>query len=147
MRRFSLYFLVIVFLSACKEDENPTLAEFPQKWVFSGISSSWEANPVINPIADSLYYYELNENGTFTKFIGEFELHGNYETVADADNNPEYLVFRYDQETYLEDRERDGFGLIHYCGQDYEPFSFVDSNTIKGSWGACDGPNLYFERR
>lgn len=74
-------------------------------------------------------------------------MHGNYETVADADNNPEYLVFRYDQETYLEDRERDGFGLIHYCGQDYEPFSFVDSNTIKGSWGACDGPNLYFERR
>lgn len=147
MRRFLLLALLITSSFSCLDDELPLQAEFPQKWVFSGISSSWVANPEITPVVDSLYYYELREDGTFTKFIGEFELNGTFEKEGDLSNEAEYLIFKYDQETYLEDRERDGFGLIHYCGQDFEPFYYVDSNTIRGSWGACDGPNLYFERQ
>lgn len=147
MRRFLLFAMLITSLISCQESEKPAVAEFPQTWVFSGYSSSWVANPEITPVVDSLYYYELRKDGTFTKFIGEFELVGTYEVEDDTTNDSEYLVLKYDQETYLEDRERDGIGLIHYCGQDFEPFYYVSSNTIRGSWGACDGPNLYFERQ
>lgn len=147
MRPVSILLLTIVGLFSCSADESPSLNTMPQTWVFSGTASSWVADPQITPIVDSLYYYQLREDGTFTKFIGEYELEGTYEMSDDHTNDAKYLTFHYDQATYLEDRERDGFGLIHYCGQDYEPFVFIDSNTIKGSWGACDGPHMYFERK
>ncbi|WP_268033383.1 hypothetical protein [Algoriphagus sp. PAP.12] len=147
MRRFLLLSLLITILFSCHENENPSLAEFPQKWVLAGYFSVWMPENGIVPITDSLYYYELRKDGTFTKFIGEFELDGTYEKGKDELYNRDNIIFQYDQETYLEDRERGAFGLIHNCGMDSEYFSFVDSNTIRGSWGACDGPNLYFERQ
>lgn len=146
MRRFLLLSLLITFLFSCQENEKPSVAEFPQKWVLTGYNSGWMPELGIIPVVDSLYYYELRKDGTFTKFIGEYELDGTYEKGKDEIYNTDNIIFQYDQETYLKDRESEGLWLIHNCGMDSEYFTFMDPNTIRGSWGACDGPNFYFER-
>jgi hypothetical protein len=145
MKKYLLAILTSLLLFSCDNSENPDSSELPQEWTLIGYKSSWVADPPLEPITDSTYNYRLEADGSFVKNIGKFQLTGtfNFETYEDR----KYVILNYDEASIQLNEEDGSGGLIHYCGQHYEPFQIVDAKTVRGSWGECDGPNLYFERR
>lgn len=146
MKNAFLIFLISFFLFSCKESENPDVSEMPQEWVLVGYKSSWVADPQLVPITDSLYNYRLEADGTFVKNIGKYRLTGTYDFETGSDEE-KYINLNYDEASIKINKVWGSIGLIHYCGQNYEPFIILDSNTVTGQWGQCDGPNFIFKRR
>ncbi|MDF2156385.1 hypothetical protein [Algoriphagus sp. CAU 1675] len=146
MKKLILFSLVLVTLFSCQETSNPENSMFSREWVFSGYQSSWSADMNFHPISDSLYIYRFNENGSFTKFLGTYELSGSYELKEDPVNQREYMLLEYSQSSYQLHQDSDGFPLIHSCSPGSETLTFQDSNTLTGSWNACDGPILFFTK-
>ncbi|SFU08301.1 hypothetical protein SAMN04489724_3796 [Algoriphagus locisalis] len=145
MKRYLLALLISCVLFSCEDSENPNILEMPQEWSLIGYKSSWVADPPLIPITDSIYNYRLEKNGSFIKNLGIYRLTGTYEIDESTDDRT-YISLIYD-EASITLNEESGRNLIHYCGQNYEPFVVVDSKTISGSWGACDGPNFIFQRK
>lgn len=141
--------LFILFLSfillSCNETENPDISEMPQEWVLVGYKSGWVPEMDMVSIKDSIYNYRLEADGSFVKTIGKYQLTGTYD--FDTYEDRQYINLNYDEASIQLNEEYGSWGLIHYCGQHYEPFLIVDSKTVRGSWSECDGPNLYFKRR
>ncbi len=146
MKNAVLLLLFVSFFFSCQENETPDVSEMPQEWILKGYKSGWIPEKDIVPIKDSVYRYNLRQDGSFVKTIGHYQLTGTYdfETGTEGGN---FVTLNYDEASVKLDEESGSWGLIHYCGQTYEPFVILDSKTVRGSWSECDGPNLYFERR
>lgn len=140
----SLFFTGLIFFS-CDEIDNPDINELPQEWTLIGYKSVWITQEEITPIKDSIYHYRLEKDGSFVKTIGTYKLTGTYDFETFEGKN--YVNLNFDEASVQVDVERSRGSLIHYCGQPYEVFTILDSKTVVGSWGQCDGPNLYFRRR
>jgi len=138
-------FSALAFLS-CKESQVPNELKMPQQWNIIGYKSAWLATPPLVPITDSIYNYRLEANGSFVKNIGKYRLSGTWELEIGPEDQ-KWITLEYDEASVNLDRGQGFMGLIHYCGQTYEPFTIIDSKTVVGSWGHCDGPNLYFAKR
>jgi hypothetical protein len=145
MKNILPLFLIGLFLFSCKEIDNPDINELPQEWYLKGYKSSWVPQDKMTPISDTTYYYSLNADGSFVKKIGQYSLTGTFDFEVFEGVN--YVSLNYDQESYQLSEEWGSWGLIHYCGQDYEYFTILDSKTVQGNWGSCDGPILIFERK
>ncbi|GAA0877508.1 hypothetical protein GCM10009119_04760 [Algoriphagus jejuensis] len=145
MKNVLFALLLSSILLSCKETENPDASAMPQEWVLIGYRSGWVPEKDIVPITDSVYHYKLEADGSFVKTIGKYRMSGTYEFSTFEDRK--YVNLNYDEASIQLNEEYGSWGLIHYCGQHYEPFLILDSKTIRGSWSECDGPNLYFERR
>lgn len=146
MKNLLLALLFSTILFSCNEIENPDFTDLPQEWVLKGYKSSWVPQDDITPITDTIYTYKLKADGSFVKSIGQYKLTGNFdfETGPEGQN---YVILTYDDASLKLDQASGSWGLIHYCGQNYEPFTILDSKTVQGSWGECDGPILFFNRR
>lgn len=145
MKKYLLAVLAVLALFSCDKADNPDISKMPQEWTLIGYKSSWVADPELIPVTDSIYNYRLEKNGSFVKNIGNYRLTGTYE-IDDSNYDRTYITLNYDAAS-LTLNEESGRYLIHYCGQNYEPFVVVDSKTISGSWGECDGPNFIFQRK
>lgn len=143
MKKYLFVVLSAFALFSCDNSENPEVSKLPQDWNLIGYKSSWVADPQLIPVTDSIYNYRLEKNGSFVKNIGKYRLTGTFEFGVEDSN---WVTLTYDEASLRlnEDSERN---LIHYCGQNYEPFKLLDSKTVSGSWGECDGPNFIFARR
>lgn len=146
MKNVLLLLLLSFLIFSCEEFENPDVTEMPQEWILKGYKSSWVPQDDITPIPDSTYFYRLKADGSFVKTIGEYNLSGtyNFETGSEGEK---FVFLNYDEASFKISQEWGGWGLIHYCGQDYEIFKILNSKTVQGSWGSCDGPILIFSRR
>ncbi|MHA7130401.1 hypothetical protein [Algoriphagus namhaensis] len=145
MKRCLFVISLVTFLYSCTASEEPISVE--EIWSFTGYSCSFCSNPnEFFPVSDSTYYYTFRPDSSFTKNIGTFELSGRYEVETTPDDQT-YLVLQYNQASVDLDRNNKVWpGLIHYCGQEYEPLLIQDDGKLIGSWGACDGPRLVFEK-
>ena len=87
-------------------------------------------------------FYRLEADGSFVKTIGQYQLAGTYD-FEDLEGKT-YVTLNFDEASIQLHEEK---YLIHYCGQHHEYFNVLDSKTVVGSWGQCDGPNFYFRRK
>lgn len=145
MKKYLLAVLAALALFSCEKADNPDISKMPQEWSLIGYKSSWMTDPPLIPIADSVYNYRLEKNGSFVKNLGNYRLKGTYE-IDDSNYDRTYITLNYDAES-IALNEESGRNLIHYCGQNYEHFSVLDSKTISGSWSECDGPNFIFRKK
>ncbi|WP_192347468.1 hypothetical protein [Algoriphagus sp. Y33] len=145
MKKYLFVVLLSFVFLACEKSDNPDVSKMPQEWTLIGYKSAWVADPQLMPITDTVYNYRLEKNGSFVKNIGTHRLTGTYE-VDNTTSDRTYISLNYDEES-LKLNEESGRNLIHYCGQNYEPFAVLDPTTISGSWSECDGPNLIFRKR
>ncbi|MFT5765088.1 MAG: hypothetical protein ACI8X3_002524 [Saprospiraceae bacterium] len=143
-------FLILAFsalaIFSCKELEDPNELKMPQQWTLIGYKSAWLANPPLEPISDTTYNYRLEADGSFIKNIGKYRLSGTWELEIGLEEQ-KWITLAYDKASIELDEDQGSWGLIHYCGQTFEPFTILDSDTVVGSWGECDGPYLYFKKR
>ncbi len=146
MKNALIVLLFSSILFSCNEFANPDSNDLPQEWILKGYKSVWVPQDGITPITDSTYFYNLNTDGSFVKTIGQFELTGTFEFETGPEGQ-NYVTLTYDEASLKLDEESGSWGLIHYCGQNFEPFTILDSKTVQGSWGECDGPILIFNRR
>ncbi|WP_297338259.1 hypothetical protein [Algoriphagus sp.] len=138
--------LVILLFGSCKETVDPLLSQSENVWVFSGYEQLFSLNPQFVPVQDSLYTYQFEENGRFMKILGEFELVGSYVVNSELSTHGDTYVLEYDDNSLDLHQSNTEFPLIHTCFEGVEYMVLEEENTLKGSWGSCDGPTLYFSR-
>ncbi|TDK44088.1 hypothetical protein [Algoriphagus formosus] len=146
MKKAHLLLFVLFISFSCQDDVDPVHPIFDWNWVFSGYQSSWSADPTFNPISDSLYIYQFQENGSFSKTIGSNKLTGTFQIEEDQSNQREFLSLDFDDASIELHQNSDGFPLIHSCTGVSETLVFEEEGTLFGSWSACDGPTLFFTR-
>ncbi|NVK50205.1 MAG: hypothetical protein HWE09_10570 [Cyclobacteriaceae bacterium] len=147
MKKVFTFFFILLAMFSCQDETDPLHPIFDRDWVFTGYQSSWAPNPTFYPISDSLYTYRFNSNGDFSKTLGSYELTGTFQIEEDQVNQREFLFLEYDQRSYQLHQSSNGFPLIHSCTAGSETLVFEDSETLFGSWSACDGPILFFARK
>lgn len=134
---YLLTLLAIPFLFSCEGTDDPINPDFPIQYYLTGYQGSYTPNPTYVPVTDSLYFYNLNEDGTFQKQIGEEIALGTFTEVSLQDGtNAVELTF-----------ENPESNLIHSCyfGQEY--FTIQPDESWVGQWQACDGPFLFFQEK
>ena len=146
MNRIILILLSVIF-TACVNDNSNTqdsilleAGQFPQKWELVSMSGM-VANvpPAKGDEMDWQERYVLEADGTFVKSRdyreGTLVATGLYEILELEDG--EYLKLTYG--SYEE--------IIGNCSNNPEEYlRFETSNSLIGTWWACDGPGLYYER-
>lgn len=146
MSTFCRVSLVILLFGSCKETVDPLPSEKENVWVFSGFEQLFSPNPQFFTVQDSMYTYQFEENGRFIKKLGEFELTGNYVVNSEWNTNGDTYVLEYDANSLELHESNTEFPLIHTCFEGVEYMVLEEENTLKGSWGSCDGPTLYFSK-
>lgn len=146
MKNTLFLLLLSGLLISCEVFENPDSSEMPQKWILKGYKSVWVPQDDLTPISDTTYFYNLEADGSFVKTIGTYNLSGTYNFETGPEDQ-KFIYLNYDDESFKISQEWGGWGLIHYCGQDYEIFEILNSKTVQGNWGSCDGPTLIFDRK
>lgn len=129
--------LILTLLFSCKNTDDPRNPEFPIQYYLTGYEGSFTPNPIFVPVTDSLYFYNLNENGSFQKQIGEEVAVGTY-TELILQDEIEMLELTFD------DPESN---LIHSCYFGQELFAIQPDESWTGQWQACDGPILFFQEK
>lgn len=142
MKNCLLTLLASFLLLSCEEIQNPDVSGMPQEWYLIGYKGGWTSQEDITPIKDTIYHYRLEADGSFVKTIGQYQLAGTYD-FEDFEGKT-YVTLNFDEASIQLHEEK---YLIHYCGQHHEYFNVLDSKTVVGSWGQCDGPNFYFRRK
>jgi len=113
--------------------------EYPQTWKLVKMSGSFANSETSGNDMDWQEYYRLNSDNTFLKFrvrkgsINEATGTFTFITLSDG----EYLELLY----------ASGNNLIGNCtGENKEYLSLRSDNRLIGTWNACDGPGLEYER-
>jgi len=127
-----LFFLLLGLLSSCDGNEKPSA--FPIQYSLVGYQYLFSPNQEFVSVKDSLYFYNLNEDGTFLKQIGKEISRGTYDSRVDGEN--EFIELTFDDPQN---------NLIHSCYAGKEFFIMKEEKRIVGTWGDCDGPLLYFQ--
>jgi hypothetical protein len=135
----SLFGLLIVCIS-CSQIDHIASEQYPQKWKLTEMSGS-VANipPSTGSDMEWQEYYLLNADGTFIKHRErDYEVKvesGIYNFINLSDGKYLELVYPSDNE------------LVGNCTQ--EPIEILKLNSVNkliGTWWACDGPGLKYER-
>jgi hypothetical protein len=101
-----------------------------------GVQASWGPNMDFQEVTDSLYYYNLYENGTFQRIIENEIESGTFEEKENGTRIEMTLTF--DDPKNL---------LVQSCYEEWEIFLFDGKGQMLGTWADCDGPILYFKGR
>jgi len=136
MKNLITFLIFAVFAFSCDFDEQPEPRESVQKWVIAGYQKGGVSNPSYVTIQDSAYAYSLSSDGTFRKSIGEKSISGTYEEKFEEG----LRKFHFQYENV--DSE-----LIHSCESDQEEYFLNSQGQLTGTWDACDGDKLYFDKQ
>jgi len=139
--------LVIVILAACTSD-NPIkqdsilleAGQFPQKWELVAMSGMIANVPPTQ--GDDMTWQEhyiLAADGTFVKTRD----YNDEQIVATG----VYELVKLEDGDYLRLAHKSHNEIIGNCGNSPEEYlRFEISNSLVGTWWACDGPGLFYER-
>lgn len=136
MKNLILFLIFVAFAFSCDFNDYPEARESDQKWVIAGYQKGGESNPSYITVRDSAFVYSLSSDGTFSKSIGKKRISGTYEERFE-DGLKKYL-FQYESA----DAE-----LIHSCTSDQEEYFLNSTGQLTGTWDACDGSKLYFDKQ
>ena len=136
---FVCLFTLCLFVISCSKDEKFDLNKYPQKWQLIKMNGQIPNSETTGKDMDWQEYYLLNSDGTFTKHreIGEkiTEISGIfiYKDLSDG----KYIEFNYKVENEI----------IGSCSSKLSEVLRVKSESkLLGTWLACDGPELEYDR-
>lgn len=146
MDRLGIFILSVLF-TACMNDntgrQDPELldkGQFPQKWELVAMTGM-VANvpPAKGDEMDWQEHYVLEADGSFVKSRDwseeQLTATGHYEILELEDGAYLKLTYGADQK------------IIGNCSSKPEEYlRFETSNTLIGTWWACDGPGLFYKR-
>ncbi len=136
MKHLILFLLLAVFAFSCDFNDYPDPVSGKQKWVIAGYQEGGVSNPSYISIRDSAYVYSLSSDGTFRKSIGKQSISGTYEERFE--DGLRKFIFQY---------ESANAQLIHSCSNDQEQYFLNSKGQLTGTWDACDGAKLYFDKQ
>lgn len=136
MKNFLLLLIFSAFLFSCDFNDYPEPKEDIQKWVFAGYQEGGLENPSYITVRDSAYTYTLASNGTFRKSIGKRGINGTYEER-----------FEDGLRKYFFEYENPDAQLVHSCDSDQEVYFLNSQGQLTGTWDACGGDKLYFNKQ
>ena len=137
MKQFGFLFVLFCVLISCSSDNERS--EYPQKWILTKITGQLADSEVSGQEMEWQEYYYLNANGTFKKTRERdgkgFEAKGSYEYIDE--NGERFLKLKF----------QDDSEIIGSCYGDQTEYLWIVSDTkMQGTWLACDGPGLEYER-
>ncbi len=143
-----LLFCALLICFACSNNDKTTdedqvslkADQYPQKWQLMAMTGMVANVPPTT--GDDLEYQEtilLHSDNTFTKIREatgtSVEISGGFEIEIEGDGR--YLIL-----TYPEKNE-----LVGNCSiEPKEWFRFDSETQLVGTWWACDGPGLFYDR-
>ncbi|WP_430908984.1 hypothetical protein [Maribacter sp. 2-571] len=146
-RLLSFCMLTVLISCSTSEKSGKTISipakgkDLPQKWKLTAMTGMIANVPPIS--GNDMEYQEvllLHSDSTFTKTRERdgniMESSGGFEIVAETDGD--YLVLSYPEKNEL----------VGNCSNEPKEWFRFDSETqLVGTWWACDGPGLFFERQ
>ncbi|REG87153.1 hypothetical protein [Algoriphagus antarcticus] len=136
MKNLILFLIFTVFACSCDFNDYPEPRESDQKWVIAGYQEGGISNPSYITVRDSAFVYSLSSDGTFRKSIGKKGISGTYEERLE--DGLRKFLFHY---------ESVDAHLIHGCKKDQEEYFLNSQGQLTGTWNACDGAKLYFDKQ
>ncbi|MEB2773933.1 hypothetical protein SYJ56_01355 [Algoriphagus sp. D3-2-R+10] len=136
MKNLISFLILVVIAFSCDFNDYPDLHEEDQKWVIAGYQEGGITNPKYIGVRDSSYVYSLSSDGTFRKSIGKERISGTYEERFE--DGLKKFFFQYEN---ADDQ------LIHSCNDVEEEFFLNSQGQLTGTWDACDGAKLYFNKQ
>ncbi|WP_373396271.1 hypothetical protein V8V91_16475 [Algoriphagus halophilus] len=136
MKQSLIFAFLALIAFACDFNDMPEPRDETQKWALAGYQVEVSGDLEYTNIQDSAYVYSLLPDGSFSKKVGEYELKGTYEESF-SDGLKRYK-FMYTSKNSL---------LIHSCATSSEDYFINSKGQLTGTWDACDGPKLYFNKQ
>jgi hypothetical protein len=133
-----LIFLIACTLTSCTKEFDPD--KFPQEWKLIAMTSNQMINPTVTTGADMAWQetYTLNSDGTFTKSRNQDGIityaSGTF-VYKDISNHKNYEL------SFVT-----GMPLVSSCSPGKEILVVKSETKLQGTWAACDGPGLDYER-
>ncbi len=145
MKGFIFTLLCCSIICSCSNKDESTTTEFdakqyPQKWQLVKMSGSI-ANipPAIGKDMEWQEYYVLKSDKTFIKSrevnAVTTKLSGTYTFITLADGT--YIEFLYPVSNVL---------IGNCTAENKELIKVTSNNILTGTWSACDGPGLIYQR-
>lgn len=137
MKNLLFISLLLFTLISCSKDEF-SAGQYPHKWKLikmtgqiansetAGANMEWQETYLLN--ADGTFTKSRERNGISTEGSGKF----NYKNFSDG----KYLVLKYKTDN----------AIIGSCGASDEEVLSIRADQLIGTWSACDGPGLTYER-
>ena len=136
MKQFSIIAVLTFLAFSCDFNDFPDIRNESQKWELAGYQVDDSGDFKYTSIKDSAYVYSMMPDGAFTKTVGEYKLEGTYKQST-SDGLTRYR-FTYSTNNSL---------LIHSCEAGVEDYFINSRGQLTGTWDACDGPKLYFDKQ
>lgn len=140
MKNIILASLLIGTFISCSLNKEIDPEQYPQKWELIEISGSIaDVPPLTGKDMDWQEYYLLNSDNSFVKSRERdkiiTEVTGTFAFVIGTDSK--YLELSYESDNKL----------IGNCTSEIkEHLNLNSENLLVGTWVACDGPGLVYER-
>lgn len=136
MKNLIPFLILAVFAFSCDFNDDPEPRTGDQKWILAGYQDGRVPNPSYITIQDSSYTYALASDGTFRKSIGKQGIGGTYEERFE--DGLRKFIFQF---------EDPDSALIHSCTNGRETYFLNSKGQLTGTWDACEGNKLYFNRQ
>lgn len=134
MNRIVLFVMMLSVFFSCEKDED----ELVGIWKLVKMVGSWSGSETGGAEMEWQENYLLNEEGTFlktrirdgivTKETGKY--------VINEDSNQEYMELTFDSEN----------DIVASCYGGLKEIMIKSDNVFLGTWNACDGPSLTYEK-
>ena len=140
MKKLIPVFVMVTVLLSCSKNDNFDIEKYPQKWQLIKMSSGMVPNSETSgENMEWQEYYLLNSDGTFTKHRewdgSQTEASGTFSFTEGTDGK--YLKLFYNEESTL---------IGNCSGDNTESLWLRSERKLTGTWLACDGPGLEYER-
>jgi len=139
MKNLIIISLLICTLFSCTKADEFDIKQYPQKWQLikmtgqipnsetTGTNMEWQEFYLLN--SDSTFIKSRERDGILTEEYGSFS----FEDLSDG----KYLVLTYETDNTI----------IGNCTSELKEVLVLESNkSLVGTWSACDGPGLEYER-
>lgn len=140
MKNLTLYSVLLFVIFSCKKDTGLDSYAYPQKWVLKKMTTEGFSTKVLTGAQMSWQeFYVLKQDGTFTKSreIGGVSSEASGTLSFREELGENFLVLTY----------KTGFNLIGSCtSYEQKEELMIQSGKLKGTWAACDGPGLEYEK-
>ena len=146
MKSKLLWCLVFVLPLSCDKDNGElTILEFnanvlPQKWELFKMTGNVQGSVTEGEAMEWQEAYVLNSDGSFSKIraVAEGTISGEGTFAFFDDNGEKGLVLTYPEDS----------GIIGNCSSQPVEYLYLDADqkTLIGTWWACDGPGLFYQR-
>ncbi len=144
MRKLFLALLTVCLIMSCSKEGNEIEKQFdsekyPQKWTLIEMSGQIPNSEATGENMEWQEYYILKSDGTFIK-------HREWDGI-DSDATGTFSFVNINEDKFIELVHAIGSDIVGSCyGNQNESLWLKSDKKLTGTWSACDGPGLVYER-